>query len=56
MTRKQLSKLTIDELRAVRIKYLAAIGTTAGEKDNIHRTLKRIKQELEIRELYGSTN
>jgi len=56
MTRKELSKLSIDELRAVRLKYLAATGSTAGEKDNIHRTLKRIKQELEIRHLNGSTN
>lgn len=55
MTRKELSKLTIDELRDVRVKYLAAIGTTPGEKDNIYRTLKRIKQELDIREIYGST-
>jgi len=53
MTRKELSKLTIDELRAVRHKYLAATGETPGEKDNIHRTLKRIKQELYTRE-YGS--
>jgi len=52
MTRKELSKLTNDELRAVRLKYLAATGTTAGEKDNIHRTLKRIKDEIETR--YGT--
>jgi hypothetical protein len=53
MTRKELSRLSNDELRAVRHKYLAAIGTTQAEKDNIFRTLKRIKQEIDTRE-YGN--
>ena len=56
MTRKELSKLSIDELRATRIMYLSKTGQTQKEIDVIYRTLKRIKQELEIRELYGSTN
>jgi len=54
MTRKELSRLSNDELRTVRHKYLAAVGTTPGEKDNIHRTLKRIKQEIDTRE-YGTS-
>jgi hypothetical protein len=54
MTRKELSRLSNDELRAVRHKYLAAVGTTQAEKDNIFRTLKRIKHEIDTRE-YGTT-
>ena len=49
MTRKQLSQLSNEELRAMRLKYLAITGTTQAEKDNIFRTLKRIKQEIYIR-------
>lgn len=54
MTRKELTQLSNDELRAIRHKYLAAVGETPGEKDNIFRTLKRIKQEIDTRE-YGTS-
>lgn len=49
MTRKQLAQLNNEELRAIRLKYLATTGTTQAEKDKIFRVLKRIKQEIYTR-------
>lgn len=50
MTRKQMSLLSGDELRELRHKYLAMVGTNVKEQDRIYRILLRIKQELFIRQ------
>jgi len=50
MKRKEMFSLTTDELRLLRHKYLGMVGKTTAEKDDIHKTLIRIKQELFTRE------
>jgi hypothetical protein len=51
MKRKEMMSLTNDELRLLRHKYLGMVGKTPTEKDDIHKTLIRIKQELFIRQV-----
>ena len=51
MKRKEMLSLTNDELRILRHKYLGMVGKTIAEKDDIHKTLIRIKQELFIRQV-----
>jgi hypothetical protein len=51
MKRKEMMSLTNDELRLLRHKYLGMVGKTTAEKDAIHKTLIRIKQELFIRQV-----
>ena len=56
MTRKQLQRLNIDELRALRHSNLATIGADNLENNKLRRELLRIKKELYIRDHESNTN
>jgi hypothetical protein len=50
-TRKQMSQLSNDELRALRWRLLGHIPETRSERDALHVIIKRLQKEIESRKL-----
>ena len=56
MTRKQLQRLNIDELRALRHSNLATIGADNAQNNKLRRELLSIQKELYTRNHESNTN
>ena len=56
MTRKQLQRLNIDELRALRHSNLATIGADNAQNNKLRRELLSIQKELYTRNYESNTN
>jgi hypothetical protein len=51
LSQKQLSQFSVDELRLLRHKYLSDMPTDEADDARIRRTIKRINQALEVKQL-----
>ena len=56
MTRKQLQRLSIDELRALRHSNLATNGADNAQNNKLRRELLSIQKELYTRNYESNTN
>lgn len=50
MNRKQLSQFSVDELRMLRHRFLADTPTSVAHESRIHRTIKRINEEIYVKQ------
>jgi hypothetical protein len=51
LSQKQLSQFSVDELRLLRQKYLSEMPTDKADDARIRRSIKRVNQVLEVKQL-----